>query len=135
MHELYLSLGSNLGDKEQNLHKAIELIGEKVGRVVRKSSFISTEPVDFVSENNFVNAAILVETELSPMECLRETQRIERKMGRLKKSVNSIHFDRIIDIDILLYDTISITSPELTIPHPKMLEREFVMNPLNEIRK
>lgn len=133
MHYLYLSLGTNLGDKRKNIVRAIEEIQKSVGVVLRQSTFICTAPVDFVSENQFLNAAILVETELSPMECLHETQRIERKMGRTRKSIGGIHFDRIIDIDLLTYDDLTLNTPELTLPHPKMNERDFVMIPLREI--
>lgn len=133
MHHLYLSLGTNLGNKRKNLARAIEEIRKSVGTVLRQSAFICTPPVDFVSENEFLNAAILVETDLSPMECLRETQRIEREMGRTRKSINGIHFDRIIDIDLLIYDDLTISTPELTLPHPKMHLRDFVMIPLREI--
>ncbi len=135
MHRLYLSLGTNLGNKRKNLLEAILRISKSVGAVVRQSAFVSTAPVDFVSDNQFLNAAILVETELTPMECLRETQRIEREMGRTRKSVNGIHFDRIIDIDLLTYDNITINTPELTLPHPKMQFRDFVMIPLREIKE
>ncbi|MCQ2243114.1 MAG: 2-amino-4-hydroxy-6-hydroxymethyldihydropteridine diphosphokinase [Bacteroidaceae bacterium] len=133
MHKLFLSLGTNLGNKEQNLLDAIEKINKSVGTVMRQSTFISTDPVDFVSENTFLNAAVLVHTNLSPEECLNITQKIERDMGRTRKSVDGKHFDRIIDIDILLYDDLQISSPRLTIPHPKMYERDFVMIPLKEI--
>lgn len=133
MHHLYLSLGTNLGNKRENLVRAIEEIQKSVGAVLRQSAFICTAPVDFISENDFLNAVILVETSLTPMECLRATQRIEREMGRTRKSVNGIHFDRIIDIDLLMYDDVTINSQELTLPHPKMNERDFVMIPLREI--
>ncbi|MCF0243493.1 MAG: 2-amino-4-hydroxy-6-hydroxymethyldihydropteridine diphosphokinase [Bacteroidaceae bacterium] len=133
--KLFLSLGSNLGDREQNLRKAIELINEDVGTVVRQSSFIATAPVDFVSDNQFLNAAVLVETHLSPFECLHATQKIERQLGRTRKSVEGKHFDRTIDIDLLLYDDLTINTPELTIPHPRMNEREFVKIPLEQIIK
>lgn len=133
MHHLFLSLGTNLGNKRENLVRAIEEIQKSVGAVLRQSAFICTAPVDFISENDFLNAVILVETSLTPMECLRATQRIEREMGRTRKSVNGIHFDRIIDIDLLMYDDVTINSQELTLPHPKMHERDFVMIPLREI--
>ena len=133
MHKLYLSLGTNLGNKEQNLLNAIEQINKSIGKVVRQSTFISTAPVDFISKNQFLNAAVLVETSLSPTDCLLATQQIERKMGRKQKSINGQHFDRIIDIDLLLYDDIQLSTPELTLPHPKMFERDFVMIPLQEI--
>lgn len=133
MHHLFLSLGTNLGNKRENLVRAIEEIQKSVGAVLRQSAFICTAPVDFISENDFLNAVILVETSLTPMECLRATQRIEREMGRTRKSVNGIHFDRIIDIDLLMYDDLTLNTPELTLPHPKMHERDFVMIPLREI--
>ena len=134
MHKVFLSLGSNLGDKEDNIRKAIELIGLRVGLVARQSSLITTEPWGFESDNQFVNAAVLCMTELSPREVLRATQKIEREMGRSNKSVGGNYSDRIIDIDILLYDELRVDEPDLQIPHPLMLKREFVMNPLREIR-
>ena len=134
MHQVYLSLGSNLGHKEENICKAIELIGLRVGLVVRQSSLISTEPWGFQSENQFVNAAVLCHTELSPREVLRATQKIECEMGRSHKSVGGNYADRIIDIDILLYDELRVDEPDLQIPHPLMLKRDFVMIPLREIR-
>ena len=134
MHQVYLSLGSNLGHKEENIRKAIELIGLRVGLVVRQSSLISTEPWGFQSDNQFVNAAVLCHTELSPREVLRATQKIECEMGRSHKSVGGNYADRIIDIDILLYDELRVDEPDLQIPHPLMLKRDFVMIPLREIR-
>ena len=133
-HSVYLGLGSNLGDKEENIRKAIELIGLRVGLVARQSSLISTEPWGFESDNQFVNAAVLCLTELSPREVLRATQKIEREMGRSNKSVGGNYSDRIIDIDILLYDELRVDEPDLQIPHPLMLKRDFVMIPLREIR-
>lgn len=133
-HSVYLGLGSNLGDKEENIRKAIELIGLRVGLVARQSSLITTEPWGFESDNQFVNVAVLCMTELSPREVLRATQKIEREMGRSNKSVGGNYSDRIIDIDILLYDELRVDEPDLQIPHPLMLKREFVMNPLREIR-
>ena len=133
-HSVYLGLGSNLGDKVENIRKAIELIGLRVGLVARQSSLITTEPWGFESDNQFVNAAVLCMTELSPREVLRATQKIEREMGRSNKSVGGNYSDRIIDIDILLYDELRVDEPDLQIPHPLMLKREFVMIPLREIR-
>ena len=133
MHTVYFSLGSNLGDKEENLRKAIEEIGKLVGDVTRQSTFHVTEPWGFQSDHQFVNAAICCATEHTPREVLTLTQRIERKMGRSKKSVGGHYHDRIIDIDILLYDDITVVEPDLKIPHPLMHERDFVMIPLREI--
>ena len=135
MHKLYISLGSNLGNKEEKLHRAIELINERIGSVLRTSSFIETEPWGFQSENTFLNAVCLVETELTPMQCLRETQKIERLLGRNQKSTNGIYHDRPIDLDLLLYDDLEMNTPELVLPHPHMQERDFVMIPLKEIMK
>ena len=133
MHRLFLGLGSNLGNREELLHRALALISTRIGPVVRTSSFIETEPMGFQSPNTFLNAACLVETTLTPMQCLDETQQIERLLGRTQKSSNGIYHDRPIDIDILLYDDLEIRSERLTIPHPRMQERPFVMIPLKEI--
>jgi len=131
--ELYLSLGSNLGDREEMLNRAIALIGERVGEVQRVSSFIETEPWGFKSKHPFLNAACLVLTTLSPEECLEATQQIERELGRKRKSRNGKYHDRPIDIDLLMYDDLELSTPRLTLPHPRMKEREFVMIPLREI--
>lgn len=148
-HLVYLGLGTNLGDRTSNILRAIQLIGERVGIVVRQSSLIETEPWGFESSNKFLNAVILCETERTPREVLRLTQKIERDMGRKKpiggQSPSATHRtdgtvpkrryqDRPIDIDILLYDDITVDDPDLKIPHPLMHERDFVMVPLNEIR-
>lgn len=130
---VYLGLGTNLGDKAANLHAAVHLISGKIGKVISLSSFYATAPWGFESENSFLNAAICVETSLSPLEVLHRTQEIERTLGRTHKSTGGIYHDRIIDIDLLLYNKGIIQTPELTIPHPLMLQRDFVMNPLVEI--
>ena len=135
MHEVYLGLGSNLGDRHALMEKAITLIGERIGKVVRQSSFIETEPWGFESDNRFLNAVILVETEHTPREVLTLTQQIEREMGRTRKSGSAGYADRPMDIDILIYDDLEINEPDLKIPHPLMHEREFVMIPLREVRK
>ena len=132
-HKVYFSLGSNLGDKEGNIREAISRIGELIGEVDRQSTLLATEPWGFESDNTFVNAAIRCTTSLSPFEILKITQNIERAMGRTLKSVDGQYHDRIIDIDILIYDDLHITTPQLTLPHPLMKERDFVMIPLKEI--
>ena len=138
-HKVYLGLGSNLGDRNANIEQAIALIHERVGEVVRRSSFIETEPWGFESENKFLNAVILCETELTPRQLLKATQKIERELGRKKKSASShishLYKDRPIDIDILLYDDLTIDERDLKIPHPLMEQRDFVMIPLREIQK
>lgn len=153
MTKVYLGLGTNLGDRESNILKAIELIGERVGTVVRQSSLIETEPWGFDSANKFLNAVILCETAKTPHEVLRLTQQIERDMGRTQKTqavsdwpladgsesqavnpkLKAVYKDRPIDIDILLYGDLTIDEPNLKIPHPLMHKRDFVMIPLNEI--
>ena len=132
-HTAYLSLGTNLGDKEHNLLSAISEIERRIGPVRAQSAFLETEPWGFDSQNTFLNAAIRIETKFSPLELLDETQQIERDLGRKHKSVNGQYHDRIIDIDILLYDDLHISTPRLTIPHPHMHERDFVIIPLKEI--
>ena len=131
--EVFLSLGSNLGDRRKNLESAISLIGSRAGDVTAVSSFIETKPVGFKSENRFVNCAVRIVTALDPFELLRITQQIERELGRTTKSVGGVYSDRTIDIDILLYGNAVIDTPELKIPHPQMRERDFVMRPLKEI--
>lgn len=137
-HRVYFSLGSNLGDRRANVEQAIRLIGERVGQVLRQSSLMETEPWGFHSDHPFVNAAILCETERTPREVLQLTQQIERDMGKTeahatqRRQLTTYH-DRPIDIDILLYDDLTMDEPDLKIPHPLMHQRDFVMIPLKEI--
>lgn len=138
MAKVYVGLGTNLGDKEQNLRDAVQKIEEQIGKVVSLSAFYVTAPWGFTSENSFLNAAACVDTDLSPLAVLQETQAIERELGRTQKSVDGVYSDRLIDIDLLFYEdlVLSVTSPsgaELNLPHPLMTERDFVMLPLAEI--
>lgn len=138
MAKVYVGLGTNLGDKEQNLRDAVQKIEEQIGKVVSLSAFYVTAPWGFTSENSFLNAAACVETELFPLDVLQKTQTIERELGRMKKSIHGAYSDRLIDIDLLMYEdlVLSVTSPtgaELNLPHPLMTERDFVMKPLAEI--
>ena len=132
-HMVYLGLGTNLGDKQKNLNDAIRMLENLVGEVEKVSSVIETEPEGFKSDNMFLNAVVKVRTALSPFEILDITQDVEKSLGRKEKSSNGIYHDRVIDIDILLYDDINISTPRLVIPHPRMTQREFVMTPLAEI--
>lgn len=132
-HDVYFGLGSNLGDKGENLCHAIDKIEKRIGKVVATSAFYMTDPVGFESENQFLNAACHVKTSLSPQEVLSSTQNIEEEMGRKEKSQNKIYSDRIIDIDLLLYDNQIIETDELVLPHPSMVKRAFVLLPLAEI--
>lgn len=129
----YLGIGTNLGDRAENLTRAVALISEQVGTVLACSSFMETAPWGFTSDNHFLNAVLAVDTALSPHELLRVTQSIERELGRLHKTIDGNYSDRIIDIDILLYEDLTIVSDELTIPHPYILMRDFVYLPLGEI--
>lgn len=133
MHTVYLSLGSNLGDREATMRRAIGLLNERAGSVDRQSSFIETEPWGFESTNKFLNMCVRLLTTLSPEQLLMATKQIERELGRTQKSVNGKYHDRPIDIDILMYDDLQLSTPDLTLPHPHMQEREFVMIPLREI--
>ena len=129
---VYLNLGTNIGNKRRNMITAAALLAERVGDVLALSGFYETEPWGFESENFFLNAAVKLKTSFSPLELLQITQQIEKELGRAEKS-NGVYHDRIIDIDILLYDDEVLQTPELTLPHPLMLERKFVMDPLAEI--
>ena len=133
LHTVYLSLGSNLGHRRRNIRRAIERIGELIGTVVRQSALFETEPWGFRSDHRFVNAAVCCTTLLTPRQLLEATQQIERELGRTQKSAGGVYHDRLIDIDILLYDDITVSEPDLHIPHPLMHERPFVMVPLQEI--
>ena len=133
MHTVYLSLGANIGNRRATLLRAVEMLGERAGMLEELSSFRETAPWGFKSPNMFINAAVCLRTRMSPLELLHVTQEIERELGRTSKTKGEMYGDRPIDIDILLYDDIRIDSPELVIPHPLMLERDFVMTPLHEI--
>lgn len=133
MAKLYLGLGTNLGNKERNLRVAVQKIEKQIGKVISLSAFYTTSPWGFSSENTFLNAAVCVETDLAPLTVLAETQVIEYELGRICKSVNSVYEDRLIDIDLLMYDDLILVAESLTLPHPLMTERPFVMNPLSEI--
>lgn len=128
-----MGLGTNLGDKEENIGEAVRRIGELIGTVECQSTLLVSEPWGFESENTFVNAALRCSTELEPMDVLEKTQEIERAMGRTQKSVDGQYHDRIIDIDILMYDDLHIDTKTLKLPHPLMKERDFVMIPLEEV--
>jgi 2-amino-4-hydroxy-6-hydroxymethyldihydropteridine diphosphokinase len=125
----YLSLGSNLGNREQNLRGAIRQ-ASALGRLVAVSSSYQTEPVEFTDQPWFLNCVIALETATQPAQMMAELLRIEHEMGRqrvLKKGPRSI------DIDILLFGDDVVNTPELTIPHPAMARRRFVLEPLAEI--
>lgn len=127
-----MSLGTNLGNRHNNMLTAIALLSERVGKILALSALYETEPWGFESENTFLNVALSMETEYQPMELLSITQDVEQEMGRTAKS-NGSYQDRLIDIDLLTYDQLIWVSPILVLPHPLMHEREFVLKPLVEI--
>jgi len=130
MHKVvYLSLGSNLGDREANLRDAIERL-RGVGNPIAISSFYETEPIDVVSQPWFLNCAVKLDTEKMPRQLIAAILSLEQEMGRLRKQQKA---PRTIDIDILLFGSSIIDIPSLTIPHPRMHERRFVLEPLAEI--
>ena len=125
-----LSIGSNIGNKKDNLAKALQLLEEKGARVQKRSSFYLTQPVDFLDQPDFVNLAAEVESSLVPEEFLSLIKDIERAMGRKRSEGKG---PRIIDIDILFAEDLIIETQMLTVPHPGMAERKFVLVPLEEI--
>ncbi|WP_320127639.1 2-amino-4-hydroxy-6-hydroxymethyldihydropteridine diphosphokinase [uncultured Sphaerochaeta sp.] len=127
----YIALGSNLGNKKENLDKAIAELGKTEGiKVTAVSSFLETAPVGYTDQPNFLNGVVGVQTTLTPYQLLKRCNEIEQTLKR----VRLIHWGpRTIDLDILLYGNLIQQEEKLTIPHPRMLEREFVMQPLCEI--
>jgi 2-amino-4-hydroxy-6-hydroxymethyldihydropteridine diphosphokinase len=126
----FLSLGSNLGDREAFLNDAIERLQAAGVRTVRRSSIHETEPQDYHDQPWFLNMAVEVETDLAPLALLGTIQKIEAEMGRQRSIPKG---PRTIDIDILFYANLAIATPELEIPHPRLTERRFVLDPLSEI--
>ena len=132
LNQLYLGLGSNLGDKIENIEQALVLIHAEIGVITKKSTYYFSQPQGFISENDFVNLVIMVETDRTPFDVLAEIERIEKVVGRTSKS-NGFFQDRLIDIDILYYNNEKIRTEFLVIPHPFIFQRDFVHVPLMEI--
>jgi 2-amino-4-hydroxy-6-hydroxymethyldihydropteridine diphosphokinase len=130
MNTIYLSLGANIGDRERNIWLAIEALGSRGVRVTRRSSLYETEPVDMKSKDWFLNCVVEAETGLAPEELMRVLLELERALGRERRV---LHGPRIIDIDILLFGSSVVRTPDLEIPHPRMAERRFVLVPFAEI--
>ena len=128
-HLVYLSLGSNLGDRLENLQNAIRFLND-IGEISRASSVYETDPWGYEDQPAFYNQVVLLETTYEPLELLRRIKQMEQKMGR---TPTFRYGPRMIDIDILLFDNILFSTPELTIPHPEMKNRAFVLAPLAEI--
>lgn len=132
MHTCHLLLGSNLGNRIENISNALNYIGLQIGRLVSVSSVYETEPWGFQSEDLFLNQAVIVETHLTPQSVLKIIQQIEQELGRVRFD-GSGYKSRIIDVDILFFDDEIIDSQSLTIPHPQLHNRRFVLTPLTEI--
>lgn len=133
MHKVYLLIGSNRGEKKILIEKAQERLGMLSVKPVLFSSFYESEPWGFESDEWFLNKAVLLETEQSPESLLRQILNIEKDLGRIRGAQKEEYESREIDIDILLYDNLVIDSEFLTIPHPRMHLRKFVLEPLMEI--
>jgi 2-amino-4-hydroxy-6-hydroxymethyldihydropteridine diphosphokinase len=131
-HEVYLLLGSNISSRIGYLNSAKELIEKEVGKISNRSSIYESEPWGFEAEKMFLNQVVFVETSLSALDLLKKTQQIEKKLGRIRKSVVS-YTSRTIDIDILFFDEAVFSLPELKIPHEQMQNRRFTLMPLVEI--
>jgi 2-amino-4-hydroxy-6-hydroxymethyldihydropteridine diphosphokinase len=127
---IYLSLGSNLGDRAANLERAIVALPQAGVRALRRSSFYETEPVDFLAQPWFLNCVVEGETSVMPRQLLRALQAIERTFGRKKRIARG---PRVIDLDVLFYGARVIRTPEVEIPHPRMHKRRFVLAPLAEL--
>jgi 2-amino-4-hydroxy-6-hydroxymethyldihydropteridine diphosphokinase len=129
--QVVIALGSNLGDKKSNIQQAVSLIEKKIGKVEKVSSFFENPAAGFESENDFVNACLICESELSSLDLLIQLKEIESQMGRIK--TKTTYEDRVIDLDIIFYGNQIIKFENLIIPHPKYMERDFVLLPISEL--
>jgi len=128
--DVYLGFGSNIGDREAQIRRAIELLGSEELRLLRVSSFYETEPIGFTKQRWFLNCVAEFATQLFPRQLLHRIQRVELQLGRRRSVVNG---PRTIDIDILLFGETAVKTPELEVPHPRFRERRFVLAPLVEL--
>jgi 2-amino-4-hydroxy-6-hydroxymethyldihydropteridine diphosphokinase len=131
MSKLFLLLGGNLGNKEQVFAQTREMVENRIGTIINKSSVYETEPWGFESDDLFWNQVLLLETNLEPLEVLAEAQQIEKEMGRVRQSKQ--YASRLIDLDLLFYDGLILHAEQLELPHRRMAERRFVLEPLAEI--
>ncbi|MGM0370282.1 MAG: 2-amino-4-hydroxy-6-hydroxymethyldihydropteridine diphosphokinase [Bacillota bacterium] len=131
METVYLGLGTNIGAKEKNLRKAVNLLKQTPGlKLIQVSSIYETAPWGYEEQNNFLNLCLELKTELEPQELLTVCQKVENDLGRVR---NKKWGPRIIDVDILTYDDLKINTPKLIIPHPRIKERAFVLVPLQDL--
>ncbi len=134
MKLFYLGLGSNIGDRRHIIQQAIVMIGERVGEVVKCSSMYETVADGFASDNLFMNVVVVVRSEYSPHEVLRMTHRIELDLGcDTHRNADGSYCDRLLDIDVIACDDVVCDDDSLTLPHPRMHQRAFVLNPLCEV--
>jgi len=126
----YLALGSNLGDRAENLREAVRRLEAPDLRIKKRSSIYETAPRYVLDQGEYLNAVVEIETDLFPIQLLKRARKVEQAMGRERLMVNG---PRNIDIDILFYGRIVIDTPDLKVPHPRMPERRFVLEPLEEI--
>ena len=127
---VYLGIGSNIEDRKRYIHRAIDLLKDRGIEILKVSSLIETDPVGGPPQGKFLNGAIKIKTNFSPQELLKTLKAIEQEVGRTKTVKNG---PREIDLDILFYDQIKLTTETLTIPHPRIRQRNFVLEPLKEI--
>ena len=130
MNKIYLLLGSNIGDSQLQFSVAIKNIEQKIGTLIRQSKLYSTAAWGDTRQPDFLNQVILVETALTPLETMQTILAIEKEMGRVRTLKNA---PRIIDIDILFFNKVILDEPTLTLPHPEIQNRRFVLIPLNEL--
>ena len=130
---VYLSIGSNLGDRLSNIENANTLIRNRIGEILRKSPIYENPPLGFDADTLFYNTCVLVRTNFSPLEVLDEIQNIEKVLGRSTKTIDNLYSSRTIDIDIIFYNNEIIKNERLSIPHPLYRDRRFVLIPLNDI--
>ncbi|MCK4881603.1 MAG: 2-amino-4-hydroxy-6-hydroxymethyldihydropteridine diphosphokinase [Candidatus Omnitrophica bacterium] len=131
MATVYIGIGSNLGNRKKNIEDAIVSLRKNRIRVLKRSTIIETDPIGGPpNQGKFLNGVLKIQTQLAPQKLLHLLKQIERELGRKKTILNG---PRSIDLDILLYDHLKLQTPQLTLPHPRMFKRHFVMNPLKEI--
>lgn len=131
---IYLNIGSNLGNREENLLRAIVLLSAGTGGCA-VSSVVESDPWGFESGNRFLNVGVMLRCDMDPFDLLEFTQGIEKQMGsNTHRDANGNYVDRLVDIDIIEIDGVEINTPQLTVPHPRMHERDFVMKPLEQLK-
>lgn len=133
VNTVYLSIGSNIGDRLANLQKAVDLLQEKNHTILESSDIYETDAFGFESSDRFLNAALKIQTQNSPIELLADLKRIEMTLGRTQRKSGEPYQSRIIDLDIIFFNSISVDSTELRVPHPRFHERIFVLQPLKDI--